>query len=242
MTDTFDLASALNEWPDEPGKLDARHLRMPDGRMVLQLRVDLGLLQMECVGRPDGRRIEGHDSLLALCHSRLRSPGSSPNLDEVTCHGLLEESLQVLRRALTLQSLHLHELALADADSVLQRLDLCVQFAPGLPSTVELEARRGQLITLRTRSAVQSSVDTGDTSTARASLDAGLDALRRCINPEAFDSHPDVQVLRAMSAMLVPQLPSSQREELHARLRTAIAQENFELAAILRDELRQLAD
>ena len=37
---------------------------------------------------------------------------------------------------------------------------------------------------------------------------------------------------------LVPRLPPAQRAELEARLRAAILAENFELAAILRDELR----
>jgi protein-arginine kinase activator protein McsA len=36
----------------------------------------------------------------------------------------------------------------------------------------------------------------------------------------------------------VPQLPPAQRSELESRRRAAIQSENFELAAILRDELR----
>jgi protein-arginine kinase activator protein McsA len=40
----------------------------------------------------------------------------------------------------------------------------------------------------------------------------------------------------------VPRLPTSQRAELEERLRRAVAAENFELAAILRDELRTLEE
>jgi protein-arginine kinase activator protein McsA len=36
----------------------------------------------------------------------------------------------------------------------------------------------------------------------------------------------------------VPQLPPAQRTELEERLRAAVRAENYELAAILRDELR----
>ena len=50
----------------------------------------------------------------------------------------------------------------------------------------------------------------------------------------------EVQLLRGMREMLVPKLPTSQRSELEERLRAAIRAENYELAAILRDELRQL--
>ena len=43
-----------------------------------------------------------------------------------------------------------------------------------------------------------------------------------------------------MRDALVPQLLPAQRSELEARLRAAIVAENYELAAILRDELRML--
>ena len=58
--------------------------------------------------------------------------------------------------------------------------------------------------------------------------------------PEAFNQANEVQVLRGMRDALVPKLPMSQRVELEERLRAAIDAENFELAAILRDELRML--
>jgi hypothetical protein len=55
-----------------------------------------------------------------------------------------------------------------------------------------------------------------------------------------FESLGDVIALRTMRDTLVPQLPPAQRAELEARLRAAVLAENYELAAILRDELRLL--
>jgi protein-arginine kinase activator protein McsA len=43
-----------------------------------------------------------------------------------------------------------------------------------------------------------------------------------------------------MREALVPKLPASQRIELQERLQAAIDAENYELAAVLRDELRLL--
>ena len=57
---------------------------------------------------------------------------------------------------------------------------------------------------------------------------------------DSFDMLSDVVALRSMRDALVPQLPPAQRSELEARLRAAIVAENYELAAILRDELRML--
>ena len=55
-----------------------------------------------------------------------------------------------------------------------------------------------------------------------------------------FDVLGDVAALRALRDTLTPQLPPAQRSEFEARLRAAIRAENYELAAILRDELRLL--
>ena len=52
----------------------------------------------------------------------------------------------------------------------------------------------------------------------------------------------EVQLLRGMRDALIPKLPVSQRNELQERLRAALDSENYELAAILRDELRMLGD
>jgi protein-arginine kinase activator protein McsA len=45
-----------------------------------------------------------------------------------------------------------------------------------------------------------------------------------------------------MKEAMIPRLPPSQRADIKERLSDAIAAENFELAAILRDELRLLQD
>jgi protein-arginine kinase activator protein McsA len=45
-----------------------------------------------------------------------------------------------------------------------------------------------------------------------------------------------------MREALVPKLPASQRVELQQRLQAALDAENYELAAILRDELRMMSD
>ena len=45
-----------------------------------------------------------------------------------------------------------------------------------------------------------------------------------------------------MKEVLIPQLPPSEKADLKERLLAAIAAENYELAAILRDELRLLRD
>ena len=61
---SLDLNTILKDWPYESGTVKVRKITGLDGREKLQLRVDLGLLQMEITGRPDGRRPHNCESLL----------------------------------------------------------------------------------------------------------------------------------------------------------------------------------
>ena len=65
-------------------------------------------------------------------------------------------------------------------------------------------------------------------------------ALRLSDRGGDIEATPEIQFLKGMRDMFVPRLPSSQRQEMEERLAAAIDAENYELAAILRNEIRQL--
>ena len=74
---------------------------------------------------------------------------------------------------------------------------------------------------------------------ARRCLDEAIQEIRRDL-PRDTPEPPEVVMLEGMRDVLQPKLPSSQRHELDRRLKAALEAENYELAAILRDEIRQL--
>ena len=59
-----DITAILAGWEHDPDELQVRIIQGTDGRDKIQMRVDLGLIQMELDGRPDGRRIGDAESLL----------------------------------------------------------------------------------------------------------------------------------------------------------------------------------
>src|SRR5438876_6384030 len=67
-----DIVPLLKGWDYEPGTINVRKINGLDGRPKLQMRLDLGLLQMELSGRPDGAKPHGHDSLLDYYEEQLR--------------------------------------------------------------------------------------------------------------------------------------------------------------------------
>src|SRR4051812_35562945 len=70
MAKRYDIDRYLKEWAYEPGEVTARLVTAADGREILQMRIEMGLLQLEVTHRPDGTRPGGADTyfdfLLAL--------------------------------------------------------------------------------------------------------------------------------------------------------------------------------
>jgi len=227
-----DLTHLLRDFPFEAGRVNARLVRGDDGRELLQIRVELGILQMECSGRPDGSQ-SALEPLL----------GAGRALDGVQTATLRLELVQFQQRAVAFLAVADAKRALADAETVLRGTELIVRY--GLPLDREwAESARFSVLVLRTRCAAAACTSAGLPREAARAIESGLaemrDAAERVGIAEGFDALGDVLALKALRDSLVPQLPPAQRAELEARLRAAIIAENYELAAILRDELRLL--
>lgn len=64
-----DLTELLNAWKYEPGKINVRLIESAEGMSFVQVRLDLGILQMHLDGRPDGQRPQGFESYLEMVES-----------------------------------------------------------------------------------------------------------------------------------------------------------------------------
>ena len=75
-----DLDDVIQGWPydPEPGEHLAREVRARDGRKVLQVRIELGVLQLEVTGRPDGVRPHGFATYLDYLRHSAASRGPGP--------------------------------------------------------------------------------------------------------------------------------------------------------------------
>jgi len=104
-----------------------------------------------------------------------------------------------------------------------------------------LEQFRGSVIALSARAAAEWAIEEENVPRAMAALDVGLEELRQALGEE-WEQSNEVHLLQGMKEALVPKLPPSERADLKERLVAAIENENYELAAILRDEIRLLRD
>lgn len=245
---SYDLRKLLREWPYEPGQLSVRMIQGDDGRPKLQLRIDLGILQMELSGRPDGTRPEGSESLLELCENMLDEhlgTGGEPEdftIDDDTCRKLREEAVQYYHRYVALFVLEEFDLVVRDTARNLRLMDFCHEYAASDDDRETLQSFRPYVLMMRARALSGAAVEDNEPKAALLAIDEGIDAIRehftQADDPEGFESSGEAQLLRGMRDALAPKLPVSAKAELQSRLSQALQSENYELAAILRDELR----
>src|SRR5437870_2039393 len=65
-----DLTPILDGWRHDPENFSVRIIPGDDGRDKIQVRLDLGVLQMEVDGRPDGESPEGQESWFEVFRRR----------------------------------------------------------------------------------------------------------------------------------------------------------------------------
>ena len=73
-----DLDALLRDWEFKPGMVQARLVRARSGREVIQVRVDLGMLQIETDGRPDGTRPHGFPTYFDYLRSQAAKADKAP--------------------------------------------------------------------------------------------------------------------------------------------------------------------
>ena len=246
-----DLSRMLREWPYEPGKLNVRLITGEDGEPRIQVRLDLGILQMHTEGRPDGQKPNGFDSLLEYHEAKLDEATASGgnekfSLSEDECEELRSEAVQFYHRYMALLVLEDYEGVIRDTTRNLRVLDLCAQHASTESDREALEQFRPYITMMRAQAMARQALKDNEPKAALNAIDDALESLRQYFaeagEPDLYEQSGEVQMLRGMRDALVPKLPVSQKTELKARLAKAVEQENYKLAAILRDELRLMKD
>ena len=245
-----DLSNLLREWPYEPGQINVRLVEADDGRPLVQLRLDLGVLQMEMSGRPDGQSIDGFESALEMHEESLGESGADELepavLSEDQCRQLRDEAVQYYHRYISLLVLGDYQGVLRDTSRNLRVLNLCADHAETEEDGEVLEQFRPYLTMMRARAVASQAIADGEPKGALWAIDEGLEQLRKLYESAGregdFEGANEVMLLRGMKDELMKKLPASQKSELLKRLQDAVSKENYELAAILRDELKMLKE
>lgn len=235
---------ALEGWEFQPGVVQARLIHGTDRRQLIQMRVDLGVLQMEMQGRPDGKRPHGFPTYFDyLKHeSRLAAKeGKTFLLTDEQCQEADREFVQFYHRRISWLALRNYAKAVADADHTLNFMDFVRECSPGEEYTQAHEQYRGFVIFQRTQGATALALEQHNAEAAVDEVRDGLAKLKDFfVAFEAEDQMEEdgmVQHLRKIESSLREQhgIQSTMQEQLNK----AVADENYEEAARLRDVMNK---
>jgi hypothetical protein len=238
------IDDALKGWKHEPGGVQARLVRGNDGRQVIQMRVELGVLQLETTGRPDGAR--PHDCPTYFAYLRREAAvaekrGDTFVLDEEQCQAADREFLQFYHRRICWLALRRYDQAVADADHTLKFMDLVRDHSPSEEYTQAHEQYRGFVTFQRTQGAAALALEKNDPEAAIDEVRQGLDRLRDFFTAhdaaEQMEEDGMVRHLRKIESFLRKE--HNIEETLQEQLDRAVANEEYETAAKLRDEMRK---
>ena len=246
-----DLGQILSGWTYEPGTINVRRITGMDGMPKVQMRLELGVLQMEVTGRPDGQRPHGFESLLEYHNHRLtefkqKAGGDADGfvLSPEDCSQLREEAAMYYQRYLSLFVLGDFPAVVRDTGRNLRVLDMCGRFAVQEQDRMLLEQYRPYIIMMNTRASASILFKDQKLHQALDTVREGLSQIRAFFDKfdqaEAFARCEEAKVLKRFAREIKRKLPVGALEKLERKLKRAVAAEQYELAAQLRDEIASL--
>lgn len=242
-----DIAAILDGWDYEPDELQVRVVAGEDGRDKIQMRVDLGLIQMELSGRPDGTRPEGSESLLDYHEAREREAQAAAekfDLDPKSCLELMREGVQYYHRYLAAFHLQRYDLVARDTERNLRLFAFVVRCASRQRDKVQFDQYRPYVTMMRSRALGQQALARGDFETALGVIDEGVAGVRQFLR-DYEQSEDELECMELGFLLRWRREVESERpvgpvERLEQQLALAVTREKYEEAARLRDQLRRL--
>lgn len=244
---SFDLRRVLSGWPYEPNQITVRKIVGDDGALKIQMRLPLGVIQMEVSGRPDGVRPFGFESLMEYHehaiekHARKNGTELGVELTPEECQALRDEAVMYYHRYLAEFVLEEFEGVERDTARNLRVLDLCHKFAREEQDRLVLEQYRPYLIMMNTRAQAHLALRNGAFKSALARVEAGLRLIEEAADEspqsESFEASTEVAILRSLRDEIAARLPMDPVQQLERDLEKALQEERYEDAIALRDQM-----
>ncbi len=245
-----DIDEILKQWPFDPQSVNVRMLESAQ-RRVLQMRVDMGILQLETDGRPDGNRFQGATTYFEFLQRKSVQAENKFELDEDSCLEIDREFVQFYHRRVCWLQLKEFELAVRDADHTLGLMDFCKAHSVDEQWTISHEQYRPFVLYHRTQAAALAHIngeneDEENPDMAELAIEEVNEGLLKLhelfVEYDAEDQFDDDELVQRLT-----EFREGLREKydvgltLKEQLEVAVTNEDYELAARLRDELSKRA-
>ena len=242
MADSRNISDILQDWDYDSQSIRARIVAGQDGEAdVLQMRVEMGIIQMAVDGRPDGIRPEGFATYLDYLLQEEISQGNEWDLNDEQCMEVDREFMQFYQRRISWLSIKEYQQVVRDADHTLALMDFCKRHSPDDGWTIVHEQYRPFVLFHRTQAAAYHQLNESTPQAAIECINDGLNTIRSIFESHDLEEHFDEDELVSQ----LRDIRESLRDEysfgktLHEQLADAIASEQYERAAEIRDQLSQ---
>jgi hypothetical protein len=243
-----DITSILSEWPYDPSHT-VRMIFADDGRNVLQVRLPLGVEQYELEGRPDGSCPFETETVLDEIEERLKNHIVSAGTDagfEINHEDFLllqGEGVLFYYRYLLLFQLNDHARVIRDTMHNLRICELVERHVRLDEDKVSLLQYKPYMIRVNSTSRAMLKLQEGDKDGAEALIQEAIEAIRSLPEMESpnfqFERIRSVNFLRSALKQVTEQKVEVV-DQLKTELQKALAEENYERAAELRDKIKEI--
>jgi len=247
-----DLSSLISGWPYDPNEVRARWIQADDGTRKLQLRLDLGVFQMEATGRPDGTRPRGAESLRDhYIEAERRASGNvlPDQLSLEACSELQQEVMQYYYRIMAFHALGDLAGVVRDSDHNLDLIDLVSEYAVDDEVAWQFMQLYAYMRMMNARARTELCMKKNAFAKAEATVKEALKDLESFFaenfEPANEDGTPvppppELVSMRELLVQVDRRRPRSPAETLREELVRAVELENYEKAAFLRDQLKSI--
>lgn len=250
-----DITELLRAWEFDP-EANVRQTTNVDGIQMIQVRVDQGafqgILQVNLDGRPDGKRPHGMDFVLDYMKAKrdrwVARTGSDAEftLSREDCRELFDESSRIYGRYVFLLQLKDYERVVRDTERNMEVFRFVRQYAEREKDRNTLEKWWPYILRINAVARAMRAAEAKHFDKALRIVTETKAAIE-ALNPvEAEEFHLErersQQALNELAQELEARRPPSRLEVLERRLEEAIERDEFERAAVLRDEIRRLSD
>jgi hypothetical protein len=202
-----DISRMLRSWEYQPDALIIRRVMGDDGKEKIQIRISLGILQMETELRPDGKTPHNAKSLLEYYTSLIEEfrerDGTAENftLTQTDMKELDDELMQYYHRRICFFALGDYTYARSDAEHNLKLMDIIRSHCKDKDYIESHERFRPFVIMERARAAGLEGINRGDYADAMRYIGNAIDTIERFYRErgagdEEIRKSPELVILR----------------------------------------------